>query len=142
MALFFLSFSLSLYISNTYSSITFSSESLTSISSLYSTTLQRFHSHLLRIYSPLITSLTILPKTFQDGTQSELLSTVFGRLTDGSAFVLGERMVNSLGKVGQELKERREKRDQESRGSGSGGSGSVPPVDVGLGGQQPRLTPP
>ncbi|GAA5994666.1 hypothetical protein JCM5350_000370 [Sporobolomyces pararoseus] len=118
------------------------SESLTSISSLYSTTLQRFHSHLLRIYSPLITSLTILPKTFQDGTQSELLSTVFGRLTDGSAFVLGERMVNSLGKVGQELKERREKRDQERRGSVSGGSGSVPPVDVGLGGQQPRLPPP
>ncbi|GAA5896274.1 uncharacterized protein JCM6883_006856 [Sporobolomyces salmoneus] len=118
------------------------SESLTSLSTLYSTSLQRLHSHVLRIYSPLFTSLSLLPKTYTDGTQSELLSTVYTRLTDGSAFVLGERMVDALGKVSGELKERRARRDEERRNRGGGPDGAPPPVDLGFGGQQPRLPPP
>ncbi|GAA6014824.1 hypothetical protein JCM11491_002129 [Sporobolomyces phaffii] len=123
------------------------SESLTSLSALYSTSLQRLHAHVLRIYSPLLTSLSLLPKTYTDGTQTELLSTIFTRLTDGSAFVLGERMVGALGRVSGELKERRDRRDEERRSRGGGppngfGGPPNPPVDIGLGGQQPRLPPP
>ena len=45
-------------------------------------------------------------------------------------------MYSSLGKVAGELKERRERR---GGGPGTGELGGMPPSDVGLGGQQPRV---
>ncbi|KAL8281504.1 hypothetical protein RQP46_006188 [Phenoliferia psychrophenolica] len=60
------------------------SESLTHLSTLYSTTLRRFHTHLVRIYSPALNNLARLPSTFSDGTQKEMLGTVWGKLSDGS----------------------------------------------------------
>ncbi|GAA6062292.1 hypothetical protein JCM10212_004380 [Sporobolomyces blumeae] len=128
-----------------------SSESLTSLSDLYTTSLQRFHSHILRIYTPLLTSLEKLPQTYTDGTQLDLLKTCWTRVTDGSGFVLAGRMWEALGRVSGELSERRRKRDEERgerrRRTGGGGGGAGGPlagfggVDVEIGGDQPKVPP-
>ncbi|GAA5956082.1 hypothetical protein JCM21900_002589, partial [Sporobolomyces salmonicolor] len=115
------------------------SERLIHLSTLYSTTLQRLHAHTLRIYAPVLSSLSRLPSTYTDGTQARMLDTVLTRLADGSGFALAGRMWESLGTVHKELEERRrQKRDNERRGGpGAGFDGGafggtqppVPPVD-------------
>ncbi|GAA5878199.1 hypothetical protein JCM3774_005840 [Rhodotorula dairenensis] len=111
------------------------SERLISLSDAYSSGLQRLHAHVVRIYSPGVRNLARLPETFTDGTQRQMLDTVAGRLTDGSAFRLVARLWDSLGTVHAQLEERRKKR-------GSGGGGGEGPGDVGFGGTQPPLPPP
>ncbi|GAA5922111.1 uncharacterized protein JCM15063_003190 [Sporobolomyces koalae] len=120
-----------------------SSESLTSLSTLYSTSLQRLHAHVLRIYTPLWTSLTLLPKTYTDGTQLELLSTCYTRLTNGSAFDLVGKLWTSLDKVNRELRERREasRRNFEQEQRDRKRRGGPPSVEAGFGGVQPRVPP-
>lgn len=105
-----------------------STERLISLSDAYSSGLQRLHAHLVRIYSPGLRNLARLPETFTDGTQAQMLETVQGRLTDGSAFRLLGRMWDSLGSVYGQLEERRKR-----RGSGEG--------EGPFGGAQPPVTP-
>ncbi|ORY69266.1 hypothetical protein BCR35DRAFT_308054 [Leucosporidium creatinivorum] len=105
-------------------------EHLIPLSSLYSSTLQRFHAHVLRIYTPGLTNLARLPSTFTDGTQQRMLETVWGRLSDGSAFALGKRLWDSTVSVAGTLLERRREREKNG-GSGAGGAGGLPPPPVG-----------
>ncbi|BGP21572.1 hypothetical protein JCM10295v2_000447 [Rhodotorula toruloides] len=106
-------------------------ERLVSLSNAFSDSLQRFHAHIVRIYSPGLRNLARLPQTFTDGTQTQMLDTVTTRLTDGSAFRLLGRMWESLGSVSAQLEERRKRR----------GGGSGDPFAGGLGGSQPPLPP-
>ncbi|GAA5838522.1 hypothetical protein JCM9279_003271 [Rhodotorula babjevae] len=115
-----------------------SSESLISLSDAYSSSLQRLHAHLVRIYSPGLKNLARLPTIWTDGTARDMCDTVTTRLGDGSAFKLVGRMWDSLGSVQQQLEERRRRR---SGGGGAGGpgeadpfGGSQPPVGGGAGG--------
>jgi hypothetical protein len=119
-----------------------SSERLISLSDAYSSTLQRLHAHLIRIYSPGLRNLARLPETFTDGTQTRMLDTVAGRLTDGSAVRLVGRMWDSLGSVRTQLEERRKRRGG-GEGTGTGGAdGLGPGGGGGMGGSQPPLPPP
>ncbi|TKA52738.1 hypothetical protein B0A53_04191 [Rhodotorula sp. CCFEE 5036] len=119
------------------------SERLISLSDAYSSTLQRLHAHLIRIYSPGLRNLARLPETFTDGTQTRMLDTVAGRLTDGSAFRLVGRMWDSLGSVRTQLEERRKRRGEDGTGTGTGGAdGFGPGGGGGMGGSQPPLPPP
>lgn len=97
------------------------------LSELYSNSLRRFHTHLVRIYSPAIENLARLPETYRDGTQSRMVGTLWGKLTDGSAFELIGRMVQSTRDVAAELRKRR------AEGGGEGGVGGI----GGLGGGGP-----
>lgn len=94
-------------------------ERLISLSSLYSTSLQRFHTHVLRIYTPLFKNLARLPETFRDGTQLQMANTLWTRLTDGSALALAERMRKSTVDVARQLRERR------ANGGGGGEAGGL-----------------
>ncbi|GAA5997369.1 uncharacterized protein JCM10292_000211 [Rhodotorula paludigena] len=107
-----------------------SSEKLISLSDVYSSTLQRLHAHLVRIYSPGLRNLARLPQVWTDGTTTQMLDTVQTRLTDGSAFRLYDRLRDSLGSVRGQLEERRKRREERERGD-----------DVGFGGTQPPLPP-
>jgi hypothetical protein len=107
------------------------SERIVSLSDAFSDTLQRFHAHIVRIYSPGLRNLARLPQTFTDGTQAQMLDTVTTRLTDGSAFRLLGRMWESLGSVSAQLEERRKRR----------GGGGDDPFAGGFGGSQPPLPP-
>jgi uncharacterized membrane protein YgcG len=89
---------------------------MVNLSTVYSNSLRRFHTHLHRIYSPVFNNLARLPTTFTDGTQEQMLRTIGTRLTDGSALKLAERMYNSTCEVVKTLRER------SSGGSSSGGS--------------------
>ncbi|GAA5981448.1 hypothetical protein JCM10908_004112 [Rhodotorula pacifica] len=110
------------------------SERLISLSDAYSSGLQRLHAHFVRIYSPGLRNLARLPETFTDGTQKQMLETVTGRLTDGSAFGLVGRLWESLGNVHTQLEERRKRRGEGGGGAGEGFAG-------GFGGAQPPLPP-
>lgn len=87
------------------------------LSSLYSNSLRRFHTHLHRIYSPVYKNIVRLPETFRDGTQRQMVDTVYTRLTDGSALKLAERMYTSTVQVIKTFRERA------SGGGSSGGGG-------------------
>lgn len=109
------------------------SESLVHLSELYSTSLRRLHAHVVRIYSPAFANLARLPETFRDGTQARMVETLWGRLTDGSAFALVGRMVQSTRDVTAELRKRREQGgDGGEGGGGLGGLGGMggPPTGV------------
>ncbi|TNY18061.1 hypothetical protein DMC30DRAFT_333387, partial [Rhodotorula diobovata] len=114
-----------------------SSENLISLSDAYSSTLQRLHAHLVRIYSPGLRNLARVPEVWTDGTAATMVDTVATRLTDGSAFRLVGRMWDSLGSVHAQLEERRKRRG--GGGEGDPFGGSQPPV-VG-GGAGPGLPP-
>ncbi|KAM0755434.1 hypothetical protein T439DRAFT_320122 [Meredithblackwellia eburnea MCA 4105] len=75
-------------------------ETLYHLSASWSNTFTRFENHLVRIYGPGFRALARLPSTFTDGTQSQMLDLVVGKLTDGSAFTLLGRMSGSLREVG------------------------------------------
>ncbi|GAA5945035.1 hypothetical protein JCM3775_004267 [Rhodotorula graminis] len=107
-----------------------SSETLISLSDAYSSSLQRLHVHLVRIYSPGLKNLARLPAIWTDGTARDMCDTVTTRLGDGSAFKLVGRMWDSLGSVQQQLEERKRRR----RGGG-GGPGEADP----FGGTQPPV---
>jgi len=113
-----------------------SSENLISLSDAYSSTLQRLHAHLVRIYSPGLRNLARVPEVWTDGTAATMVDTVATRLTDGSAFRLVGRMWDSLGSVHAQLEERRKRR---GGGEGDPFGGSQPPV--GGGGAGPGLPP-
>ena len=81
-------------------------EKLIPLSHLYSHSLQRLHRHVVRIYTPVFKNLARLPETFRDGTQQQMLGTVWTKLTDGSAFKLVGKMVKSTMSVAQQLKEK------------------------------------
>lgn len=98
-------------------------EKLISLSDLYSSNLQAFHRHCLRIYSPLFKNLARLPETFQDGTQKRMLETMWTKLSDGSAYALATRMVTSTIDVAKQLKQRRS--GGESSGGEAGGLGGL-----------------
>ncbi|GAA5903315.1 hypothetical protein JCM8208_002272 [Rhodotorula glutinis] len=108
-----------------------SSESLISLSDAYSSSLQRLHAHLVRIYSPGLKNLARLPAIWTDGTARDMCDTVTTRLGDGSAFKLVGRMWGSLSSVQQQLEERRRRRG----GGGGGGPGEADP----FGGSQPPV---
>ncbi|GAA5856327.1 hypothetical protein JCM8547_000869 [Rhodosporidiobolus lusitaniae] len=112
------------------------SERLISLSTLYSVSLQRFHAHILRIYTPFFTQLSRLPQTFTDGTQLQMLETVTTRLTDGSAFTLAGRLWESFNTVQRQLAERRKRNEGGGRGGGAGDGGMS-----GFGGVQPPVPP-
>jgi len=121
-----------------------SSETLISLSDAYSSSLQRLHAHLVRIYSPGLKNLARLPAIWTDGTARDMGDTVATRLGDGSAFRLVGRMWDSLASVQQQLEERRKRRG----GGGAGGpgeadpfGGSQPPVLGGGGGGGPGFPP-
>ncbi|KAM0793386.1 hypothetical protein ACM66B_000839 [Microbotryomycetes sp. NB124-2] len=110
-------------------------ERLISLSSAYSTSLQRMHAHVLRIYGPAFRNLSRLPETFSDGTQKRMLDNCIEKLTDGSAFKLVDRLWDSTKRVVSTLYER--KKNESDRGKGGGGG---PPV-MGPGGAGPGLPP-
>lgn len=123
-------------------------EKLYSLSDLYSNTLRRLHAHIIRIYSPGLANLARLPSTFTDGTQTRMMETVYGKLTDGSAYKLAERLVDSTVKVGGTLLERRKERES-SQGGGPGGMGGMGGIGgmggmgaFGGSGEPPKPTPP
>ncbi|KAK4055278.1 hypothetical protein OIV83_000561 [Microbotryomycetes sp. JL201] len=115
-------------------------ERLISLSSAYSTSLQRMHAHIQRIYGPAFRNLGRLPETFTDGTQKRMLDSCIEKLTDGSAFKLVDRLWDSTKRVTTTLYERKKNRDESDKGKGDGGAG--PPV-IGSGGPVlPPLPPP
>ncbi|GAA6006664.1 hypothetical protein JCM10207_005011 [Rhodosporidiobolus poonsookiae] len=115
------------------------SERLISLSTAYSTSIQRLHAHILRIYTPVFKQLARLPSTFTDGTQLQMLDTVTTRLTDGSAFRFAGRLVESFGTVRGQLDERR-KRARDEKGPGEGEGGAFGGFG-GFGGMQPPVPP-
>lgn len=116
-------------------------EKLIPLSSLYSNSLQRFHAHILRIYTPVFNNLARLPLTFTDGTQTRMIHTCYDKLTDGSAFKLAERLWDSTIRVVGTLYERR-KREEQDRGRGGGAGGGGPVGGLGGPGGLPPLPPP
>ncbi|GAA5897455.1 hypothetical protein JCM6882_001891 [Rhodosporidiobolus microsporus] len=127
------------------------SERLISLSSAYTSSLSRLHAHIIRIYSPGLNQLARLPSTFTDGTQAQMLDTVYTRLTDGSAFKFAGRLYDSFWTVQGQFAERRrkfmetegkkiaeeERKYRERRGGASGYGG----FGGGFGGVQPPVPP-
>ncbi|GAA5844987.1 hypothetical protein JCM11251_003172 [Rhodosporidiobolus azoricus] len=124
------------------------SERLISLSTTYTSTISRLHAHILRIYTPGLIQLARLPSTFTDGTQTQMLDTVYTRLTDGSAFKFAGRLYESFWNVQEQLGERRKKRreeqEQERRGNGGlgGSGGGFGGAGGGFGGIQPPVASP
>lgn len=87
-------------------------EKLIDLSTLYSTSLQSIHRHVVKIYSPFFRNLARLPETFRDGTQLRMLDQVQTKLTDGSAFALVGRLYGSTVEVVKKLEEKRKGRGE------------------------------
>ncbi|KAK4057646.1 hypothetical protein OIO90_001294 [Microbotryomycetes sp. JL221] len=118
-------------------------ERLISLSSAYTTSLQRFHAHVMRIYGPAIRNLGRLPETFTDGTQKRTFDNCIEKLTDGSAFKLIDRLWDSTKRVMTQLHERKKSRDDDANNNkGDGKNGGIPPLTGSGGPSLPPLTPP